>query len=135
MRESRARRAPGVKTKSVYAPKGGADGVRILVTRFYPRGVKRAHFDRWMRDLAPSAELLRGYKSGRTGWPQFCAAFRAELRGRAALLQDLHSESAGKALTLLCYEPDGQRCHRDLLREIISDPSLLDSDFEALHED
>ena len=27
--------------------------------RFWPRGVKRAHIDEWIRDLAPSGELLK----------------------------------------------------------------------------
>ncbi len=35
------------------------DGTRILTMRFWPRGVRRERFDAWMRELAPSAELLR----------------------------------------------------------------------------
>ncbi len=35
------------------------DGTRLLVMRFWPRGVRKERFDAWMRELAPSVELLR----------------------------------------------------------------------------
>ena len=35
------------------------DGTRIHTMRFWPRGARRERFDAWMRELAPSAELLR----------------------------------------------------------------------------
>ena len=36
------------------------DGTRILVMRYWPRGVKREQFHIWMRDLAPSRNYLIG---------------------------------------------------------------------------
>jgi hypothetical protein len=30
-----------IKTKSIYDPKERSDGVRVLITRFYPRRIKR----------------------------------------------------------------------------------------------
>ena len=41
------------------------DGTRILVMRFWPRGVRKSHFDEWHRDLAPSAELLKWCQANR----------------------------------------------------------------------
>ena len=38
------------------------DGERLLVMRYWPRGVRREAVDRWLRDLAPSPELLREYR-------------------------------------------------------------------------
>lgn len=127
-----------IKTKSIYKPKERGDGRRILVTRFYPRGVKKTHFDRWVRDLAPSAELLGKYKSNSVTWKQFVARFKRELRDGSAgfrAIESLRSESADLDITLLCYEPEGIPCHRHLLREIITDPSLLITDFVPEYAD
>ena len=127
-----------IKTKSIYKPKEPGDGTRILVTRFYPRGVKETNFDRWIKDLAPSAELLGKYKGNSVTWKQFVARFKRELRDGGAGLQaieSLRSEAADLDITLLCYEPEGASCHRHLLREMIADPSLLTADFAPEYSD
>ncbi|MGH9997206.1 MAG: DUF488 family protein, N3 subclade, partial [Nitrososphaeraceae archaeon] len=38
-----------IKTKSIYVKKEDIDGTRILITRFYPRGIRKENFDRWYR--------------------------------------------------------------------------------------
>ena len=116
-----------MRTKSIYEPREDVDGVRVLVTRFYPRGVKKTHFDEWIRDLAPSAQLLRKYKNDDVTWAQFSRAFKRELRdgGAAARIMDLRAESRRRTVTLLCYEPEEDNCHRHLLKELIADPSAL----------
>ena len=109
--------ALAVSTMSVYAPRLADGGRRILVTRYYPRGVRRSHFDDWVRVLAPSRELLRRYKEGSIAWKGFIGAFLAQMRGDAeaqAVLRDLRNEAMDRGVTLLCYEPDGDPCHRHI---------------------
>jgi len=43
-----------IKTKSIYDKKELSDGTRILITRYYPRGIGKEKFDRWYRELSPS---------------------------------------------------------------------------------
>ena len=45
-----------IKTKSVYDPVEKADGVRILVTRYWPMfySRKRLQLTDWVKDVAPS---------------------------------------------------------------------------------
>ena len=127
-------RAPGrggtalaVSTMSVYAPRRADGGRRILVTRYYPRGVRRSHFDDWVRALAPSRELLKEYKDGSIAWKGFIGAFLAQMRGDAeaqSALRDLRNEAVGGGVTLLCYEPDGAPCHRHILRHLVEEPRL-----------
>ena len=127
-----------IKTKSIYKAKEESDGIRILVTRFYPRGVKKDHFDYWIRDLSPSIELLKGYKSGSRSWDEFTIALLSEFRDNAnslEIIHKLHTQSNWNNITLLCYEKDGSLCHRHLLRDIISDPSLLNSHFVSEYTD
>jgi uncharacterized protein YeaO (DUF488 family) len=47
-----------VKIKRVHDPPLPDDGKRVLVDRLWPRGMKKteAHFDEWLKDIAPSIE-------------------------------------------------------------------------------
>ena len=127
-----------VRTKSIYKPKERGDGIRVLITRFYPRGVRKTHFDRWARELAPSAELLRRYKNHAISWEEFVVSFKLEMRESDDSLQairELNSRSGHSRVTLLCYEPECTPCHRHLLRRIIRDPGLLGVDFVPEYTD
>jgi len=48
----------GVKIKRIYAAPEQEDGVRVLVDRLWPRGLKKrdAQIDLWLKSAAPSAE-------------------------------------------------------------------------------
>ena len=41
-----------IRTKSIYDPKEESDGIRILITRYWPRGIKKEHFDKWYKELS-----------------------------------------------------------------------------------
>jgi uncharacterized protein YeaO (DUF488 family) len=117
-----------LKTKSIYEPKEESDGLRLLITRFYPRGVKRDRFDRWTRELSPSRDLLRAYRSKEKSWEVFKSEFVAELKGNPsslAALRTLRKESTKGDVTLLCYEKSGNPCHRYIVAELASSPKLL----------
>lgn len=110
-----------LKTKPIYASADPSDGQRVLVTRFYPRGIKREHFDDWMRELAPSPALLRLYKQGRITPADYSIEYLIEIdntRARQAL-RKLKQDADTKNVTLLCYEPEGEFCHRCILKKLI----------------
>ena len=48
-----------IRVKRILDQRETSDGVRVLVTRYWPRGVRKEHFDCWMRELAPSAETAQ----------------------------------------------------------------------------
>lgn len=124
-----------INTKSIYQPKEESDGIRILITRFYPRGVKKEHFDVWIRELAPSPSLLQSYKQGERNWADFKTAFLSELRENIDSLEVIHAlnqQNVVKSITLLCYEKDGTPCHRHIVKNIIEEPQLLNSFFESI---
>ena len=102
------------------------DGTRILIMRYWPRGVKREHVDEWIRELAPSPELLRWCLGNRdTIDPETFAAtwkrrYREEMDQRADLIEGLRTRLRnGETLTLLCACHDPAKCHRSVLAEII----------------
>lgn len=113
-----------IKTKSIYDPVEEDDGMRILITRYYPRGVKKEKFDIWIRTLAPSKELLKGYKCGIFSWEVFEEDFIDEMRKSIESSKELSritEASKTKNITLLCYERD-EHCHRYLVKDLISKP-------------
>lgn len=122
-----------VKTKSIFQNTEDDDGIRILITRFYPRGIKNTHFDYWIRDLSPSIKLLMSYKQGKCDWEYFKFNFLCELRDNLNSLEAiyaLNSQSKIENITLLCYEKQGHPCHRHFVRDIVETPNLLNAFFE-----
>ena len=117
-----------VATKRVYEAPAAADGTRVLVMRYWPRGIRKEKVDVWLRELGPVIPLLRGFLDGEITWAQYVPRYRAGLqRAEAqAALAELRSLAGRGALTLLCSCADPERCHRTLLQRL-----LLDSGGEA----
>ena len=113
-----------IKTGSIYGPKNSNDGHRILITRYYPRGVKKTHFTRWMRELAPSKELLRSYKDDKISWEQFKDIFSNQMNSSPESIKTIDSLATlavKENITLLCYERDSNPCHRYLVQDMVRD--------------
>ena len=106
------------------------DGTRLLVMRYWPRGVRRDSVDHWMRDLAPSPGLLGEFKERMADlglqlitvelWSWFTSAYRGEMSLVSELISELRVRHvSGEVITLLCVCHDPRRCHRSLLAELI----------------
>jgi uncharacterized protein YeaO (DUF488 family) len=117
-----------VKTKSIYEPVAAGDGTRVLITRYYPRGVKRDRFDLWLKPLSPSRETLAGYRHGKKSWDEFKEAFLSELRSSQesrVALKAIRDLARSGDVTLLCYEKEGLPCHRHIVKEVLSREKTL----------
>jgi uncharacterized protein YeaO (DUF488 family) len=116
-----------IRTACVRDAASAADGHRLLITRYWPRGLtKAAVAAEWQPALAPSRELIQAFKRGQIDWRTFAARFRQEMRSPAAqaALDELRVRSRELTVTLLCEcrAPDGDesaiQCHRRLVREL-----------------
>jgi uncharacterized protein YeaO (DUF488 family) len=117
-----------VKTKSIYKPAERGDGIRALVTRYYPHGVKSSHFDIWISALSPSGPLLNKYKDGKIQWAEFEIALLSEFRENLDSIESiyiLHDLSRKRNVTLLCYEKEDRPCHRHGVKELVDSPEVL----------
>jgi uncharacterized protein YeaO (DUF488 family) len=78
----------------------------------------------WLPNLAPSEELLKEGQSSRdeASWSRFTRKFRAEMnRPEAGKILDLLAALSHQTnLSLGCYCPDENRCHRSVLRELLA---------------
>jgi uncharacterized protein YeaO (DUF488 family) len=111
-----------VKTKSVYEPKGADDGLRLLVTRYWPRGVPKDAVDRWFKELGTSPELIKRWKAGRISWEGFRESYIAEFSAevKSGVFSELQGIVKGAAaVTLLCVCKDEARCHRGILIDML----------------
>jgi uncharacterized protein YeaO (DUF488 family) len=73
-----------IKVKRIYEPPEPDDGMRILVERLWPRGVRResAAIDLWMREIAPSHELRTWFSHDPSKWEEFKRRYWEEIKDR-----------------------------------------------------
>jgi uncharacterized protein YeaO (DUF488 family) len=111
-----------IKTKSVYDPVEKTDGERILVTRYWPRGLshKRLALTDRIKDLAPSIELLNDWKRSSITWQEYEKRYLEEMSTQTEKIEELAKRAKRGIITLLCIEPeDNPHCHRHLLKRLI----------------
>jgi len=99
-----------VRVARVYDPPDPDDGVRVLVDRLWPRGLKKADaaLDHWCKDVAPSNDLRTWYRHDPALFEEFATRYRAELDGtpQAAALAALRRLREQGPLTLLTATKD-----------------------------
>lgn len=108
-------------TKRVHEAASPEDGIRILVMRFWPRGVARSAVDRWFRELGSDPVLIKKWKAGAIRWTEFRRAYLRGLQDPAArqAIAEIRKLLSGKRVTLLCSCLDEARCHRGILKQTI----------------
>lgn len=108
-------------TKCIYDSRSPGDGLRVLVTRFWPRGVTRNAVDHWFRELGTSPALINDWKNGAIRWTHFRRAYLHGLQDPAArqAITELRKLLMGKPVVLLCSCPDDARCHRSILKQVL----------------
>jgi uncharacterized protein YeaO (DUF488 family) len=97
------KRQPRVQIKRIYDSRTRGDGLRILVDRLWPRGVRKdeAHLYRWAKELAPSRELRLWFNHEPSRWQRFGRRYRKELSQHTALLEALRRLARRRPITLL----------------------------------
>jgi uncharacterized protein YeaO (DUF488 family) len=112
-------------------PRASGEGLRIGTVRRPPRGVPASRFasddwyDVWFPNLAPSVPTMKLAQSARTEkeWAAFVKKFRAEMKQPDAsrTLDLLAALSKTTDFALGCYCPEEARCHRSVLRALLSE--------------
>jgi uncharacterized protein YeaO (DUF488 family) len=103
--------SPGIRVRRIYDQPEAADGVRVLVDRIWPRGLRKdaARLDDWAKDVAPSSELRTWYGHDPAKFDAFRQRYLSELSGssqRAALGRLRALMASGRPLTLLTATRD-----------------------------
>ena len=110
-----------VRLKRAYDTPASDDGVRVLVDRLWPRGVKKtdAGIDLWMKELAPSTELRKWFGHDPARWDEFRRRYTAEIDEHPDELERLRGEIANGTVTLVYSAHDETHNDAVVLREIL----------------
>ena len=107
-----------IRIKRVYEPPAKEDGMRVLVDRLWPRGLKKADaaIALWLKQAAPSTELRRWFGHDPARWDEFRQRYAAELddnmaavapllerRGTVTLLFSAHDAEHNNAVALAAW--------------------------------
>ena len=112
-------------------PRAPKEGLRIGTVRRPPRGISKSDFakldfyDVWFPNLSPTAALVKEAMaaSDESGIEKFRRKFRAEMRGpnQSRELDVLAALSHHTNFSIGCYCEDERRCHRFVLRELLTE--------------
>ena len=113
------------------SPRAPDEGLRVGTVRRPPRGVPKAEFasrnyyDVWFPNLAPSAEAVAQALAATDdkSWAAFTRRYRAEMNQPDAsrALDLLAALSHRSDLAVGCYCADERRCHRWVLRDLLTE--------------
>jgi len=111
--------------KRIYEPVESTDGVRILVDRLWPRGMKKenAHIDEWVKEAAPSSALRKWFNHEPEKWQEFSTRYLAELKQNTAIDSLLNIVKGNEKVTLLYGARDKEHNQALVLQQFLN--SLL----------
>jgi len=106
--------------KRVYEPAKPSDGIRVLVDRLWPRGVKKsnARLDHWMKDVAPSPRLRVWFGHKPDRFVEFGKRYKRELAGNPEV-PELRKLSKGGVVTLLYGARNPEVNHAVVLQSVL----------------
>jgi uncharacterized protein YeaO (DUF488 family) len=114
-----------LKAKRIYEPPAPDDGLRVLVMRLWPRGIRKQAIDLWLKELGASVDNLRAWKAGGIDWPEMEKRYIGGLAAPAAAAQlaELAALARRETVTVLCSCVDESQCHRGILKAVLGRPT------------
>ena len=119
---------PAIALRHVSSKASNADGLRVLVDRRWPPGLRKEDVDAdlWLKELGPSDPLLRWYRRDATGrWREFARRYRRELAGQADLVLLLAELWNRGPITLLHCGRDAEHDPAAVVCELLEERVLL----------
>ncbi len=110
-----------INLKRAYENPSNRDGLRILVERLWPRGVRKekAAIDLWLKDVAPTPELRKWYGHDPHRWPEFRRRYWKELEQKGDLTVLLRHVAAAGTVTFVYAASDKERNSAVVLKEFL----------------
>jgi len=97
-----------IRIKRVYEQPEIDDGVRILVDRLWPRGVKKEdlRLNYWLKEISPSDELRKWFGHDVDKWPEFLQRYFDELDHNPEHLKTIRAAAEQGTVTLIYAAKD-----------------------------
>ena len=112
-----------LKTSRVYEHAKASDGVRFLVERLWPRGIKKdkLEMEAWLKDVAPSSELRKWFAHDPAKWQEFQGRYRAELEANPKAWKPILEAAKQGDVTLLYSARDTEHNSALLLKAFLEE--------------
>ena len=112
-----------LKLKRVYEEAQAGEGVRFLVERLWPRGMKKEELKMkaWLKDVAPSQELRKWYAHDVSRWEEFRQRYRAELQANASAWKPILEAARAGNVSLLYSARDTEHNSARVLKEFLEE--------------
>lgn len=110
-----------ISVKRVYEPAEPSDGIRYLVERLWPRGIRKENLkmESWLKDVAPSNELRKWFHHDPSKWDEFQSRYFAELESKPDAWHLLMEAAKHGKVTLLYSARDQQHNNAVALQEFL----------------
>lgn len=116
-----------IKIKRAYEEVSPEDGKRILVDRYWPRGVKKeeAKLDGWAKEVCPSTGLRKWFDHREDRFSDFAEKYREELNTSEearAWRKEIIKSLTNSPVTLIYAAKSEAINHARVLQEWIEEP-------------
>jgi uncharacterized protein YeaO (DUF488 family) len=110
-----------IRIRRVYDDSSAGEGARFLVDGLWPRGVRKEALTsiKWVREVAPSANLRKWYGHDPEKWKEFQKRYRSELQKNAVAWKPLMKAAKEGDVTLLTATREVEISHATVLREFL----------------
>ena len=110
--------------KRIYDSPEAGDGLRVLVDRLWPRGLRKedAAIDLWLKAVTPSNELRKWIHAQPEHRAEFRQRYFAELEQQPEAVRELREMGRSGRVTLLTAAKNIEQNHVLVLREYLLPP-------------
>jgi len=107
--------------KRAYDEASAKDGLRFLVDKLWPRGIKKTELalDGWLKDLAPSDELRRWFAHDARKWDEFRRRYFVELDSCPEAWCQIRDAARNHHVTLVYSAHDAEHNNAVALKEYL----------------
>jgi uncharacterized protein YeaO (DUF488 family) len=110
-----------LQIKRVYDPPSPRDGVRFLVERLWPRGIRKQDLiiDSWQKDAGPSTELRKWFGHDPARWDQFKKKYFSELDAHPDAWEPIRKSADRHSVTLVYSSRDTEHNNAVALKQYL----------------
>jgi uncharacterized protein YeaO (DUF488 family) len=110
-----------IQLKRVYEKPAPHDGIRFLIERLWPRGVRKTdvHMNGWQKEAGPSTELRKWFSHDPDKWVEFQQKYFAELKERPDAWEPILEAAKHGTVTLLYSSHDTEHNNAVALQRFI----------------
>ena len=112
-----------LKIKRAYESPKRDDGVRFLVDRLWPRGMKKEELKikAWLKDVSPSPDLRKWFGHDPDKWTEFQKRYRKELKNNSDAWQPILDAAKKGNVTLLYSAKDTEHNSALVLKKFLEE--------------